>query len=675
TWAARYPLLVATILIVLPLYAQVRRREFLVAITSHSWPGHAATVAMAWINGAIVALTLGILFRLGADRLDYTFTIGDVTVELLGQKFKRLDLYLPPLLALPTIYVLFRHARTWGAALLGTIAGVASGFVVSFIVVLVVVDDATPRPKWPEWFPDGAGYVVERRGTHAAGPAPVSTAAIGDGERPPRRRPRGDIVAPRHLLAATMLGVLLMIYAFGYVWLHPDRRRRSTPPLVFYLWFLLAIAALLLPGMAFFFDYYRAPVVGVLLAVSGVTAGLLGRDHFFHVHALKTPKLTVGQAIERRRQHMGPMEDDSPAVFACAAGGGIQAAAWTARVLTGLQETLGDSFPRALAMISGVSGGSVGALFWAHGVERERGFPHRDDLEKIFDLATRPSLDEAAWGLAFPDLLRGVFPPAATDIDRAWAVEQAWTRHLRRLALDMAGRAAGPTPDAESWRRGTAEGSLPILAFNTVTVEQGRHIVVSTAGLFHAGESSNDFESLYDDDLQPAPVTAARLSATFPFITPVARARRHDGPSDLAKWHFADGGYFDNGGVYTAVRSAAMWLEGHPKRRAVILEMEAFPAAPRTSPTTDFGWVRNSLAPMATLLSMRSSAQRERNRTEALLLEGAYPGRVERIVLQPRGGSPPLSWHLEPADIEAIRREWREIAASEDVERLKDLLS
>ena len=47
-----------------------------------------------------------------------------------------------------------------------------------------------------------------------------------------------------------------------------------------------------------------------------------------------------------------------------AAGGGIQAAAWTAQVLTGLDEIYGKEFSDSIGVVSSVSGGSVGAMFF-----------------------------------------------------------------------------------------------------------------------------------------------------------------------------------------------------------------------------------------------------------------------------------------------------------------------
>src|SRR6202008_4868479 len=60
-------------------------------------------------------------------------------------------------------------------------------------------------------------------------------------------------------------------------------------------------------------------------------------------------------------------------ILVAANGGGIQAAAWSARVLTGIEEGCrsggdcgGRSFARSVRVISAVSGGSVGAMYFAN---------------------------------------------------------------------------------------------------------------------------------------------------------------------------------------------------------------------------------------------------------------------------------------------------------------------
>ena len=253
-----------------------------------------------------------------------------------------------------------------------------------------------------------------------------------------------------------------------------------------------------------------------------------------------------------------------------ASGGGIQASAWTVQVLSGLQETLGDDFTRSIYLVSAVSGGSVGTMFFLDSIDPRTGAVPEGRVDCLNDAARESSLEETAWGIAFPDLLRVFFPVVKPTLDRGWALEQAWQSHLGSARCTTGlGRAERP-PAGErllsDWMTGAEKGYLPGAVFNSTVVEGGRQLLFSNLAL---EELKLEVNPRYDRRLtslapgDPAldlPVTtAARLSATFPYIVPFARATRADGetpPEDLPAWHFADGGYFDNFGVMTTVE----WL-------------------------------------------------------------------------------------------------------------------
>src|SRR5690606_23413477 len=91
-------------------------------------------------------------------------------------------------------------------------------------------------------------------------------------------------------------------------------------------------------------------------------------------------------------------------VLIAAAGGGIQAAAWTARVLSGieayaLERGQADAWRNSLRLLSGVSGGSVGIYYYA---DRWNDPPEKtaQQLEEVFEAASSSSLEAVAWGLA-----------------------------------------------------------------------------------------------------------------------------------------------------------------------------------------------------------------------------------------------------------------------------------
>src|SRR5258707_840960 len=110
-------------------------------------------------------------------------------------------------------------------------------------------------------------------------------------------------------------------------------------------------------------------------------------------------------------------------IVVAAAGGGIQSAAWTSRVLCGLRaEIPGGAFQKSVLAISGVSGGSVGTLVYLRCLER----PEKDVRPAKWSQDS--SLEAVAWGLTHPDLRRVFFPGPATRwslADRGWALERS----------------------------------------------------------------------------------------------------------------------------------------------------------------------------------------------------------------------------------------------------------
>ena len=113
--------------------------------------------------------------------------------------------------------------------------------------------------------------------------------------------------------------------------------------------------------VAFYFDRYRIPFLIPLVLYLGAGSFSRENDHFFPSQKVEPPEqVTPGIALEKG-------EHDTVIVIA-ATGGGIQSAAWTGNVLAQLKEAFGDvpQFDRSVRLVSSVSGGSVGAMYFLH---------------------------------------------------------------------------------------------------------------------------------------------------------------------------------------------------------------------------------------------------------------------------------------------------------------------
>ena len=153
---------------------------------------------------------------------------------------------------------------------------------------------------------------------------------------------------------------------------------KQVAPLVA-LMLLVSLWVLVLVGVTFFWDRYRLPVLLILVVYFWLAGFSLKADHYYRVWTRLRfdPELTPGEIVGRAAK------EHRPVVVVAAAGGGIQSAAWTTSVLDQLGRRLkADSggaydLPRSIRLISGVSGGSVGGMFYAENFnEAQPDFSH-----------------------------------------------------------------------------------------------------------------------------------------------------------------------------------------------------------------------------------------------------------------------------------------------------------
>jgi hypothetical protein len=395
-------------------------------------------------------------------------------------------------------------------------------------------------------------------------------------------------------------------------------------PALLYILLLVWIVALFFSGATLYSDYFRVPALIFFIVFAAATYVIFGIEHFFKLKDIAPEYQNCSKpenlndfktAIDERLKHQ---TGKRTLVAICASGGGIQAAGWTVQVLKGLQEELTASFTQAIGLISSVSGGSVGAMYFLDRCDRTLRYPASNEaFDGIFDGATGNSLDAVGWGLAYPDLLRGTSLLFLVDkyMDRAEAMELNWQKSMLNPNATIANR-----------REQILKGEIPIHVSNATLVEDGRRFLISPMTFIEANNDRNlqaiDFNNLYpNSDLNVT--TAARLSATFPYVSPLARDDRN-----LANYHIADGGYFDNSGLFTTIEWLDKWLEPDKNLdidRVLIVQIEAFAnplgnTANNKDKKFNGGWWMEWLGPLLALSNVRDATQSARNTREIKLL-------------------------------------------------------
>jgi hypothetical protein len=419
-----------------------------------------------------------------------------------------------------------------------------------------------------------------------------------------------------------------------------------------YLLLVLIFWGCLLAALTFFVDRFRLPAVAVLAVVLILIAFLGTSDHRF----LTVPSrpnavlLTPEEALKNAPDEV---------IVVAASGGGIQSAAWTSRVLCGLRADPSlPLFEKSVLAISGVSGGSVGTMFYLRCLDSS---PNDDEPATW---AQDSSLEAVAWGLTHPDLRRIFIPGPATNwsrSDRGWALERALLKSAR---FDHKNRRLTDSHENPRW---------PILLLNSTDALTGDPVVFTNSQFpnNNARDTSHHYLRNFHEANPGRDVlleTAARISASFPYVSPESRP---DNPATGV--HLGDGGYFDNSGVFALSEWLKEAVRGTGRSKKILfLQLDAFPDSAPVDQEKAKKWYYQLTSPINTMLEVRSEGQVVRDRVAGedlkKLLEGSgfqttwLPVRYAPPEINAKGSacpaSPPLSWHLTITEQRCIDEAW-----------------
>jgi hypothetical protein len=487
--------------------------------------------------------------------------------------------------------------------------------------------------------------------------------------------PKGDLY-PDHWLVVMLLVVSIVVWWLMGALKEANLGMPSRVPALAYILMGMLVANWFLSMAAFFLDRYRIPLLMPVVLFCVLSSQFPQSDHYFALRdGVLNPAVSPAEALDAHR-YSRPLDRKHPngqVVVVATAGGGIQAAGWTAQVLTGLQKRCTEisggkvNFANSVAAISGVSGGAVGALFFVNAYDTHppsAGFYKTgDDLEKIVEQAETPALKDVAWAMVYKDPLRPLFPylrysDEEKTLDRGFVLEQTWRKQGSIYAY------------LSNWRDGVKEGWRPAVIFNATLAETGQPFLLATTD-FNTGPESparQTFAQAYPNCDVPV-VTAARLAASFPYVSPAARALSH-----WPDYHVVDGGYYDNFGVDNLVAwldqaLSALKKESKPMPDILFIQIRSFPkdAFPGK---VNRGWFFQSYAPVTALMGVRTTAQLLRDREELQYVKAKWESqdhiRIEVKQLEFLGENAPLSWELNDKQKDKIRTSWEGIRAGTD---------
>lgn len=541
-----------------------------------------------------------------------------------------------------------------------------------------------------------------------------------------------------------------VVYVLGFLLFNPEKinrgdqplrnftQRRSAPAL-FYLLLMIWVLTGFFSGLSFWIDFSHLPITLIVLALSGCLYFIFYIDNFFELQkSSNTVSYIDCKTIIKNRLEKSKTKT---LVVVATSGGGIQASGWTAKVLCGLQQKLGESFTQSIGLISAVSGGSVGTMFFLDQFDKEKNCPTNESLDSIFNNATKDWLDAVGWGIAYPDMMKFFAVPwvfiillnkainfilgitkknktgsQSTELsvldsflkysDRGYSLESYWKKQLKRpLKNPLKNPSDSLYTTLDDWREEVNKGTIPIPVFNATLLENGRRFLISPIKFQNETDKdmkAKDFQTSYTDyDLDVT--TAARLSASFPYVTPSSRPYDSSSKKELdidkapVIYHVADGGYFDNFGTFTALEWLDKNIEGLMNdsivERVIFIQINHFPTEGSGEENGFPGWLTELIGPLLTLFNIKDSTQIARNELEIELIKSKIDliqhkienkknelkdrkteDAFQSFTITFEGKNAPLSWYLTNYQIKELDCSWNKFLRKEsDVAGFKEL--
>jgi hypothetical protein len=245
-------------------------------------------------------------------------------------------------------------------------------------------------------------------------------------------------------------------------------------------------------------------------------------------------------------------------VFLCASGGGKRASLWTLNALQTADSLSGGKLMKNSVLITGASGGLIGASYFRELKLREQQGDHinpyaKDHREKI----SNDNLNPLIFSLLANDLFVGFnkfeYAGKAYTRDRAFTFED----QLNQITEGLMDKRVSDYAQEES------EGNIPMIILTPTVINDGRKLYIASRPVSFMNSEIENFEDYHQakvsgidfqrffkeqdsEDLRF--LSALRMSATFPYITPNTTLPTNP-PIQIM-----DAGISDNFGMSDAVR-------------------------------------------------------------------------------------------------------------------------
>ncbi len=272
--------------------------------------------------------------------------------------------------------------------------------------------------------------------------------------------------------------------------------------------------------------------------------------------------------LEKWRDKFITRKEKPKMIFINCSGGGLRASIWAFRIMEMADSLTNNDFINSTQLISGASGGMIGAAYYRElYLQKRLGVHQKVSNTKSITNVGKDLLNPIAFSITVSDLFFNIqkFKEGDTKFnkDRAYAFEQQLNENTGYVL----------SKPLSSYKEAEASGLIPMMVFSPTIVNDGRRLLISPQHISyltdHAADSTFNFETTIDElefqrlfkDQRANNIrftSVLRMNATFPYILPPVSL-----PSEPVTF-VMDAGIRDNTGLKTSLRFLYVfrkWIE------------------------------------------------------------------------------------------------------------------
>lgn len=287
------------------------------------------------------------------------------------------------------------------------------------------------------------------------------------------------------------------------------------------------------------------------------------------IHAFQSDKAAIEKDLKvgletliswkNKNQQFLPKDQTKPKLtLICTSGGGIRSALWTLYMMQQIDQNLGGKLMRQTQLITGSSGGMIGASYFRELYMKKLEDPQLDIYSSRYtDMMAKDLLNPLAFTIATSDLFiryrKFSDGPYRYTVDRGYMFEKTLNQNLDSAFNKRLYEYIIPEKNAD----------IPTLLLCPTIINDGRRLIISAQSVSyltncdpgpqftnHSSEEFVEFTKMFHNqnswNLRFS--SAIRMNASFPYVMPMVTL-----PSTPAI-EVMDAGYRDNYGIRLAIK-------------------------------------------------------------------------------------------------------------------------